>query len=70
MGPRVCGSWSRVHMHELYGVRLRVERVAFRSIKSRVCGGGLWIWEYRGTSLIRSSALLGPYSRTMPRAQW
>ena len=23
---------------------------------------------YRGTSLIRKSALLGPYSRTMPRA--
>ena len=25
---------------------------------------------YRGTSLIRNSALLGPYSRTMPRAPW
>jgi len=25
---------------------------------------------YRGTSLIRNSALLGPYSRTMHRALW
>ena len=27
------------------------------------------IW-YRGTSLIRNSAPLGPYSGTMPRALW
>ena len=26
--------------------------------------------QYRGTSLIRNSALLGPYSKTMPRALW
>ena len=25
---------------------------------------------YRGTSLIRNDALLGPYSRTMPVALW
>ena len=25
---------------------------------------------YRGTSLIRNSGRLGPYSRTMPRALW
>jgi len=25
---------------------------------------------YRGTSLIRNNAPLGPYSRTMPRALW
>ena len=25
---------------------------------------------YRGTSLMRDSAPLGPYSRTMPRALW
>ena len=25
---------------------------------------------YRGTSLIRNSAPLGPYSRNMPRALW
>ena len=25
---------------------------------------------YRGTSLIRNGALLGPYSRTVPRALW
>jgi len=25
---------------------------------------------YRGTSLTRNSAPLGPYSRTMPRALW
>ena len=25
---------------------------------------------YRGTSLIRNCLLLGPYSRTMPRALW
>ena len=25
---------------------------------------------YRGTSLIRNSPLVGPYSRTMPRAPW
>ena len=25
---------------------------------------------YRGTSLIKNSALLGPYSRTMHRALW
>ena len=25
---------------------------------------------YRGTSLIRDSPLLGPYSRPMPRAPW
>ena len=25
---------------------------------------------YRGTSLIRNSAPLGPYSRTMPRPLW
>ena len=28
------------------------------------------IENYRGTSLIRSSAPLGPYSRNMPRALW
>ena len=26
--------------------------------------------QYRGTSLIRNSPLLGPYSRTVPRALW
>ena len=26
--------------------------------------------DYRGTSLIRNSAPLGPYSRSMPRALW
>ena len=26
--------------------------------------------EYRGTSLIRNSAPVGPYSRTIPRALW
>ena len=26
--------------------------------------------QYRGTSLIRNIAPLGPYSRTMPRALW
>ena len=26
--------------------------------------------EYRGTSLVRNSLPLGPYSRTMPRALW
>ena len=32
------------------------------------CWGG---WRcYRGTSLIRNSAPLGPYRRTMPRALW
>jgi hypothetical protein len=30
--------------------------------------GPLVASEYRGTSLIRNSALLGPYSRTVPRA--
>jgi hypothetical protein len=32
-------------------------------------GGGVQAL-YRGTSLIRSSASLGPYSTTMPRASW
>ena len=27
-------------------------------------------FEYRGTSLIRNNPLVGPYSRTMPRALW
>jgi len=31
---------------------------------------GLECGEYRGTSLIRNSAPLGPYSRTMSRALW
>jgi hypothetical protein len=31
-------------------------------------GGGVVV--YRGTSHIRNSAHLGPYSRTMPRALW
>ena len=26
--------------------------------------------EYRGTSLIRNTPLLGPYSRTIPRVLW
>jgi len=26
--------------------------------------------DYRGTSLIRNSAPLGPYNRTIPRALW
>jgi len=26
--------------------------------------------DYRGTSLIRNTRLLGPYSRTIPRALW
>ena len=28
------------------------------------------MWLLQGTSLIRESAPLGPYSRTMPRALW
>ena len=31
---------------------------------------GAYILSYRGTSLIRNSPSLGPYSRTMPRALW
>ena len=31
---------------------------------------GAWGRVYRGTSLIRNSAPLGPYGRTMPRALW
>jgi len=27
-------------------------------------------WTYRGTSPIRNSAPIGPYSRTMPRTMW
>jgi hypothetical protein len=27
-------------------------------------------WLYRGTSLIKNSAPVGPHSRTMPRALW
>jgi len=44
---------------------------------SRFCHGAQVIfWEmanesyFRGTSLIRNSAPLGPYSTTMPRALW
>ena len=28
------------------------------------------LYDYKGTSLIRNSALLGPFSRTMHRALW
>ena len=30
----------------------------------------LCFWQYRGTSLIRNSDRLGPYSRTMSKALW
>jgi len=38
------------------------------SVEFRVQGSGRGV--YRGTSLIRNSAPLGPYSRNMPRALW
>ena len=33
-------------------------------------GGESDVSDYRGTSLIRNSAPLGPYSRTIPRVLW
>ena len=35
--------------------------------KLLVSAGALWFCLYRGTSLIRDSAPLGPYRRNMPR---
>ena len=36
-----------------------------------VAGASLGQWRvYEGTSLMRNCLLLGPYSRTMPRALW
>ena len=35
-----------------------------------ICWQGYALDTYRGTSLIRNSPLLGPYSRTKPRALW
>jgi hypothetical protein len=35
---------------------------------SRTCNESKYL--YRGTSLIRNSAALGPYRRTMPRVIW
>ena len=37
---------------------------------TRGFGSATGVPRYRGTSLIRNSACLGPYSRTMPRALW
>jgi len=50
----------------------RTELASLRQVGSialwvSVSGVGL---VYRGTSLIRNSAPLGPYSRNMPRALW
>ena len=39
----------------VWGLRFRVEGA---------------VVDYRGTSLLRNSAPLGPYSRTIPRALW
>ena len=59
------------------GAQLVVDRFlrGWRSMKkkkkSRVTRAMLALaWGYRGISLIRNSASLGPYSRTMPRALW
>ena len=37
---------------------------------SRVMPSGGTLAVYRGTSLIRNTPLLGPYSRTIPRVLW
>ena len=43
-------------------------RVGTEEDTGTVCG---WApQQYRGTSLIRSNPLLGPYSRTVSRALW
>jgi len=34
------------------------------------CRAVLWFSVYRGTSLVRNSAPLGPYSKNEPRALW
>ena len=46
---------------------LRIEGSGFE-LERRGCGACLGApHSYRGTSLIRNTLLLGPYSRTMPR---
>ena len=60
MGFRVSGC----------GLRVEGEMVPSNVAKPLLVKRGLGFGVCRGTSLIRYSPLLGPYSRPMPRALW
>ena len=47
-----------------------VIKVSPKELYAYVYHGSITKRLYRGTSLIRNSLLLGPYSRTVPRALW
>ena len=71
-----CGAWFVVSgdalADEIRVVRSVLGAISCHQLPSqRELGrNGGFKQPYRGTSLIRSSAPLGPYSRTMPRALW
>jgi len=69
-GWRVEGGELRVE-----GGRLKVENRGLRVDDLLVLCGAAYFHlprasVYRGTSIVRNSAFLGPYSRNMPRALW
>ena len=71
-GPRV-GGWE----FGVWGLGVRVRGLGFRDkglgkpfLDCRSCTPYANPAPYRGTSLIRSNPLLGPYRRTIPRALW
>ena len=49
--------------HRIWGLFSRI-------LSGRGAAVGIGGFAYSGTSLIRNSTLLGPYSRDMPRALW
>ena len=66
----VHSNWAKVDL-ALAGFNKGRKHVYWSSLKTEasfLSESDIAISEYRGTSLIRNSLLLGPYTRTMPRA--
>ena len=70
--PRVEGCTKSMRLK--YEPASEPNRPSLSIVAGTICSdperGGYKVDQYRGTSLIRNSPLLGPYSRTMPRALW
>ena len=75
LGFRVKGLGFRVRGSGFRAQCLTIIAEISSEVHCRVCENAchtieLWLAGYSGTSLIRNSEPLGPYSRTMHRALW